>query len=126
MLIRGYKSELCEDGVVGVAVDVGGRSGVVANWWRECCRRWKSQLPVRFIVGDVSFLSWCVIGVGADVGCGSLCVGGGRRDMLQGTCEVDGRLHLAWVVICNRRSECMLKAGDEEVDLMKLTGDADM
>jgi hypothetical protein len=30
------------------------------------------------------------------------------------------------VMLDNRRLECILKASDEEVDLMKLTGDANM
>ena len=54
------------------------------------------------------------------------CVGGGRWAMLQGTCEVEGRLHLVWVVACDHHPEFILKAGDKEVDLMKLTGNADV
>ena len=53
-------------------------------------------------------------------------VGGGRCGVLQGTNEVEGYFHHAWVVACDHHSEYILKAYDEEGNLVLFTGDAGM
>jgi hypothetical protein len=67
-----------------------------------------------------------VVGVVVDVGVGSYCVNGGRQKLLLCTCEVDSRLHLSGVMLDDCHPECILQAGDEEADLVKLAGDAGM
>ena len=69
---------------------------------------------------------WCDVITIADSGGESTCVDGGRRWGVHGMSETDGRLHRAWMVTDNRHSECILKASDEEADLVLFTGDADV
>ena len=45
--------------------------------------------------------------------------------MLQGMGEIEGCLHLAWVVACYLQLERILKVDDEEADLVLFTSDAD-
>lgn len=69
--------------------------------------------------------SWCDVGAVAVSEVGSPCLGGRRRWSLQGPGKVDGLLHCVRVVTYNRLLECMLKAIDEEANLVLFTGDAD-
>jgi hypothetical protein len=65
----------------------------------------------------------CVVRDVIDDGGSLPCVGGCQCGVL-GTSEVEGRLHCAWVVAYDCHSECILKAGDEEADLVLFTGNA--
>jgi hypothetical protein len=66
----------------------------------------------------------CVVRDVVDGGGSLPCVGGGQCGVLQGTSEVEGHLRCAWVVAYDRHSECILKAGDEEADLVLFTSNA--
>jgi hypothetical protein len=64
----------------------------------------------------------CVVRDVIDGGGSLPYVGGGQCGVLQGTSEVEGHLRRAWVVAYDRYSECILKASDEEADLVLFAG----